>query len=140
MRWMLMLLLGLSSSLATAEPLRILFVGNSLIYYNDVPRAVEALLEAEGTHPEVEVEMLAEGGATLAEHLGRDALDRTLAEFDPDVVVLQDLGPYPLCATEDATAQSRRRRLPTRSRGCARRARGRCCLRPGSVSRRARPN
>ncbi|MCC6561142.1 MAG: SGNH/GDSL hydrolase family protein [Xanthomonadales bacterium] len=102
MRWLLALLLGLCACVVAAEPLRILFVGNSLIYYNDVPRAVAAMLEAEGTHPEVEVEMLAQGGATLAEHLSRDALDRTLAEFDPDLVVLQDRGPYPLCAAENA--------------------------------------
>ncbi|MBI2396632.1 MAG: SGNH/GDSL hydrolase family protein [Xanthomonadales bacterium] len=103
MRWLLLLLIGLSSPLAVAAaPLKILFVGNSLLYYNDVPRAVAALLEAEGTHPDVEVEMLAEGGATLAEHLGRDALDRALAQFGPDLVVLQDRGPYPLCAAADA--------------------------------------
>lgn len=102
MRWLLALLLGACACVVTAEPLRILFVGNSLIYYNDVPRAVEAMLEAEGTHAEVEVEMLAQGGSTLDEHLRRGAFDRSLVEFDPDLVVLQDRGPYPLCAAENA--------------------------------------
>lgn len=108
MRAALILLLTLCSGLAMAEPLRMLFVGNSLLYYNDVPHAVEALLEAEGTFPDVEVELLAEGGATLAEHVQRDALAEALTRIAPHRVVVQDRGPYPLCPAGDAAcAQSR---------------------------------
>ena len=88
MRLLLIFLLFLVSPMAAADGFKILFVGNSLTYYNDVPRAVAALLEAEGTHREVEVEMLAEGGATLDQHLQGAAFDRTLKAFAPDVVVL----------------------------------------------------
>ncbi len=101
MRLLLIFLLFLVSPMAAADGFKILFVANSLTYYNDVPRAVAALLEAEGTHREVEVEMLAEGGATLDQHLQGAAFDRTLKAFAPDVVVLQDRGPYPMCEPAD---------------------------------------
>lgn len=92
---------------APGEKLRVLFVGNSLTYYNDLPAMVVALNGAvEGAKP-VQADMLATGGASIRDHLAGGALARTLAETDFDVVVLQDIGGWPLCPPGDAAcAQS----------------------------------
>jgi hypothetical protein len=74
---------------------RVLFVGNSLTYYNDVPRIVASMLAATD-HP-IKVDMLASGGATMADHLREGQLAKLLDMHAYDVVVLQDLGGFPAC-------------------------------------------
>jgi hypothetical protein len=67
---------------------RVLFIGNSYVSANDLPHAFAALAEA-GKHPAV-VDMSAEGGWTLAQHLGAaETLDK-LAAQQWDFVVLQE--------------------------------------------------
>lgn len=92
-------LLSCAGDDAPGEELRVLFVGNSLTYYNDLPGMVAALNGAiNGARP-LEVDMLASGGASIRDHLGDDALRRVVSEFD--IVVLQDLGGWPLCLPAD---------------------------------------
>jgi hypothetical protein len=98
-----MLLAGMPFVAATAAespaPRRVLFVGNSLVYYNDLPR-MTAVLAAAGAAP-LEVEMIAGAGTTMREHLERGTLRRELARRHYDTVVLQDRGGYPLCMRDD---------------------------------------
>ncbi|QSX79025.1 SGNH/GDSL hydrolase family protein [Agrilutibacter solisilvae] len=86
-----------------ADPVwRVLFVGNSLSYYNDLPATYAALHRTARPQLQVEVEMLARGGATLREHLAAGALARELDARHYDMVVLQDLGGWPMCPSGDA--------------------------------------
>lgn len=84
-----------AASAQPAAPQRVLFVGNSLTYYNDVPRIVAAML-AGGDRP-LEVDMLASGGETMAGHLRQGELAKLLDTHAYDIVVLQDLGGFPAC-------------------------------------------
>lgn len=79
---------------------RILFVGNSLTYYNDVPAMVDAIYSALGQHQQIDTEMLAQGGYSLADHLDKGVLKSVLAGSSYDVVVLQDFGGWPLCSKD----------------------------------------
>ena len=81
----------------TPDPadLRVLFVGNSLTYQNDLPDIVEAIAETAGEGPTVEVRMVAFPNLSLEDHWNRgDALD-AIDEGGWDVVVLQQ-GPSTL--------------------------------------------
>ena len=78
--------LGLAPLLAVAQPLRVLFVGNSHTYTNDLPRIVAALATQRGV--ELETDRLAEPGVSLGDHLGARRL-RRLLQRDWDWVVLQ---------------------------------------------------
>ena len=69
---------------------RILFVGNSLTYYNDVPAMVGAIYSAVDEHHDIETDMLAEGGYSIEQHLANDSLKFHLAGSAFDVVVLLD--------------------------------------------------
>lgn len=90
---------------ANGAELRVLFVGNSLTYYNDLPGMVEALGGAAGFP--VAADMLASGGASMEEHVGGKAFRRVLSENDFDIVVLQEIGGWPLCpAAWEACARS----------------------------------
>src|SRR5213592_1815281 len=66
---------------------RLLFIGNSYTYVNDLP-AMFADLARSGGH-RVEVGMVAEGGATLRDHAGSVATAAKLTSAKWDVVVLQ---------------------------------------------------
>lgn len=71
---------------ADAEPLRVLFVGNSHTYTNDLPRAVAALAAQRGV--EIDATTHAEPGYSLGDHLDGPRLRRML-QRDWDWVVLQ---------------------------------------------------
>lgn len=74
------------------RPLRVLFVGNSYTYVNDLPWVVAIVAAARGI--DVEVGMLAEPNFALEDHIRTGAYDRKLAE-GWDWVVLQQ-GPSSL--------------------------------------------
>ena len=82
---------------------RILFVGNSVIYTNNLPAVLARIIDAQSDRPAYHVDMFARGGVTLTE-LGQDprVLD-LLASGRYDVVVLQERGGDDLCvlAPED---------------------------------------
>ncbi|MCF6318669.1 MAG: SGNH/GDSL hydrolase family protein [Proteobacteria bacterium] len=77
-----------------------LFIGNSLTYYNDVPSMVSAFYAAsfEGKH--MKVEMIAEGGYSLAQHLALPLIKKTITNNSYDAVVIQDFGGWPFCSTD----------------------------------------
>lgn len=80
-------------------PQRILFVGNSLTYYNDLPAKFAVLYSLSRSGHRAEVEMLATAGASLRDRLDDGSLARALAQHDYDIVVLQDFGGWPLCSS-----------------------------------------
>jgi hypothetical protein len=77
-----------------AEPCsRILFMGNSYTYVNDLPH-MYAELARSGGHP-VEVAMLAEADWGLSDHAGSGRTLETLASAKWDYVILQDQSQWP---------------------------------------------
>ena len=86
---------GFPSLGAPAPPLRVLFIGNSLTFYNDLPSLVEQLSAAAGVDRPLDAEMIARGGDSFFLHTERrddGAPLRVIAEGGWDVVVLQENG------------------------------------------------
>lgn len=82
-------------------PERILLVGNSLIYRNDLPAHLAAIAsEARGA--EVQVEMIAGGGQRIDQHAARGIVQRELATGRYTVLVLQEWGRGLRCDPEFA--------------------------------------
>lgn len=75
------------------NPERVLFIGNSLTFENDLPRMVQALARAAGH--ELEVTMRAYPNYGLEDHWNRPETHTAIAKGDWDVVVLQQ-GPSSL--------------------------------------------
>jgi hypothetical protein len=75
----------------------VLFIGNSLTYYNDLPHIVQAMYATERPSYAIEIEMLARGGAKVADHLREGRMAALLKGRHYDIVVLQDLGGFPAC-------------------------------------------
>jgi len=79
--------------LDAADPLRVLFVGNSLTYTNDLPRVVAAL--ARSGHTTIEVGMIAMPNASIEDHWNDGRARKAIASKRWDVVVMQQ-GPSSL--------------------------------------------
>ena len=73
---------------ASGRLLRVLFIGNSYTYYNNLPAVFTAVARA-GGHA-VEAEMIAPGGQTLGQHWDNEATRRAVRDGRWDVVVLQE--------------------------------------------------
>jgi hypothetical protein len=56
------------SDTAKAPPLRVLFIGNSYTFVNDLPGTLHALALAAGSDPAIEVSSVTVGGYTLQQH------------------------------------------------------------------------
>lgn len=76
-----------------AQEKRVLFVGNSLTYFNDLPSMVQTLANSAGL--EWEVHSVTIGGASLDDHIQEGTAVRLLADEHWDFVVLQQ-GPSTL--------------------------------------------
>jgi hypothetical protein len=70
------------------EDLKVLFIGNSLTYWNDMPLHLENLLETGGT-PAYVVDV-SRAGMPLANHLQITATRKAVSEQEWDIIVLQD--------------------------------------------------
>jgi hypothetical protein len=75
------------------EPLRVLFVGNSLTHTNDLPAVVATLARGLGT--EIEYETIAPGGMSLEDHWNAGRVPAEIASGKWDAVVMQQ-GPSAL--------------------------------------------
>lgn len=71
------------------DTLRVLFVGNSYTYYNNLPAILEDLGRARPADPTIETGMIVEGGATLLEHAENERTLRAIRVGAWDHVVLQ---------------------------------------------------
>lgn len=74
-------------------PLNVLFVGNSLTYYNDLPQTIQKMSVARG-QPMV-VELHAPGGYTFEQHVGDNTLMQLIQSKSWDFVVLQEQSQRP---------------------------------------------
>lgn len=70
---------------------RVLFVGNSLIYYNDLPTQF-AQLASLAVGQRVQADMLARGGAHVSHHAAAGVVQRELATGRYSALVLQEFG------------------------------------------------
>lgn len=93
-----------SSSIAFAEdkaPIKILFVGNSYTYGNNMPTLVAAMAEAKGVN--LTTQKSTAGGVTLEDHLNGKKNLQTLnliSEGKFDIIVLQDQSMRPAVEPE----------------------------------------
>ncbi len=72
----------------SVPPVRVLFVGNSYTYFNNLPEMFRELAAAVGQH--VETRMVAPGGWRLQDHWEKGAARQALTGARWDYVVLQD--------------------------------------------------
>jgi hypothetical protein len=89
-------------------PLRVLFVGNSFTYGNDLPRLVAELGLSHDPPVRLEVETAARDGMTLERHWKEGDVVRRLRGEAWDVVVLQEQSGRPLIDPELMEAYVRR--------------------------------
>ncbi|MDR1381067.1 MAG: succinylglutamate desuccinylase/aspartoacylase family protein [Tannerella sp.] len=85
---LLLLVIQASGASADKDTIRILFIGNSYTFFNDMPVMVRKLAEDDGQ--KVEFDMIAPGGWTLKRHLGNDTLIRTIKKGGWDYIVVQE--------------------------------------------------
>lgn len=78
------------------DTVRVLLVGNSIIYTNNLPAILTQMGTANEKH--VIVDMLARGGAQVADHLATDKVNSAIRSGKYDVVVFHDRGGNALCA------------------------------------------
>jgi hypothetical protein len=84
-------LIGAGQGLRAAEPapaLRVLFIGNSLTYVNDLPAVVAAFAEAAGETPP-EYRAVVVGGFSLEDHWRQGEARKAIEREKWDIVVLQ---------------------------------------------------
>lgn len=96
-RFIAVLFLGLctvAAAQAGQGTRRVLFIGNSITYVNDLPNAF-ASLAPEGTR--LEVDMIASGGASLADAVRDPLIAYTLAKGGYTDVILQERGGDAFC-------------------------------------------
>jgi hypothetical protein len=74
----------------TQPALRVLFVGNSHTFYNDMPRTILQLAAAAKEARALEAVLEVSGGATLADHLAGQRVREHLSQGRWDYVVLQE--------------------------------------------------
>lgn len=94
-----------SNSTTSVERTRVLFVGNSYTYTNDLPGVVQSMAKAAGL--EVEVAERTAGGATLAQHAADAQTLQTIASGEWDYVVLQEQSLTPLFNRQGMFAAAR---------------------------------
>jgi hypothetical protein len=85
------------SALTGTSPVRILFIGNSLTFQNNLPEVFAELAQSGGY--DVEVDMSAYGGWTLSDHAA-SPLTRDKIELKWDFVILQEQSVIPCMASE----------------------------------------
>ncbi len=81
-----------------AGPARVLFVGNSLTFVNDLPAVFAELARSGGL--EVEVDMSAQGGWACADHATSAVTLAKIEQQDWDFVILQEQSTLPALAVQ----------------------------------------
>jgi hypothetical protein len=85
-----LLLASVSAPASTAEPVRVLFVGNSLTYVNDLPRLTRALADSQPGGPAIETSAWVEPGGSVEARWRDGHAAESLRSGDWDVLVLQE--------------------------------------------------
>jgi len=81
-------LLALATLIQAAQPVRILFIGNSFTFVNNLPEILTKLAAAGGV--EVQTQLVGVGGSTLNGHIGRGDAQKAIHSGHWDYVILQD--------------------------------------------------
>jgi hypothetical protein len=82
------LLIGLFLSvLVTAQPIRVLFIGNSYTHYNNMPKILEEMAKSKGMN--VDIQMDAKSNHTFEMHAQRPELYQSIKKNKWDYVVIQ---------------------------------------------------
>lgn len=90
------------------ESLKVLFVGNSLTYYHDMPAIMIGLIRQEQPDRPLKVAMVTGPGASLRDHYRSGKLKEVLQEHGPwDWVVLQEKGGLPRAQPEEVQRYTR---------------------------------
>ena len=96
---------------ATPEParpeLRVLLVGNSLVYVNNLPGLLRALAAAQPDGPRIATATYAAPGGTIAERWKDGKVSAALAARPWDAIVLQERGGLLACLVERERRQQR---------------------------------
>jgi hypothetical protein len=91
-------LLFVAAKAAVGASVSVLFVGNSLIYRNDLPTEFKKLAAESSLHVDVDVTSITPGGAFLYDHWKRGDVLTTLRNRHPNFLVLQGQSTEPLSA------------------------------------------
>ncbi len=91
-----LLFISLSDGRSAARPLRVLFIGNSYTYVNDLPWLTAQLASSAREARALETEMVAVGGATLESHWEGGRALEAIRKGRWDFVVLQEQGTRPV--------------------------------------------
>ena len=78
------------------KPLRVLFVGNSYIFYYSMPQVIAQFAKSQRGSAPLEIGQVTPGGATLESHWDDGEVDRLLEAQDWDYVVLQEQSTRPI--------------------------------------------
>ena len=95
----LLLLPGWPTARADEPPLKVLFIGNSYTYVNDLPSLVVGLADAAGGR-KIETDQRLPGGYTFQQHVGDKKAIEKIRERKWDVVVLQENSLQPILKRE----------------------------------------
>ena len=81
------------------EPQKVLFIGNSYIFYNDLDAIVKKLAASEKPTVKLHTAPLVEGGATLEKHYSDPKTKSVLSKVKWDFVILQEQSTRPVVDT-----------------------------------------
>ena len=93
--------------IAAGSSVSILFVGNSLTYTNDLPAMFKKLAAESSLHVDVDVTLIAPGGAFLYDHWKSGQAVAFLHERHPKFLVLQGQSTEPLSAPQSFSQSAR---------------------------------
>jgi hypothetical protein len=85
---------------APKRTVRVLFVGNSLVYVNDLPATLRALAASQPAPVAIETQTFVAPGGTIAERWKDGAVSRALAAGHWDALVLQERGGLLACMVD----------------------------------------
>lgn len=85
-----------SVALAQGGPMKVLFIGNSYTYFNNLPEVIGDLAHAAKEPRAFEPTVVVVGGSTLQAHLARGDAQREIARGGWDAIVLQEQSMRPI--------------------------------------------
>ena len=86
----LLFILHSCSNSSESDPLKVLFIGNSYMYYNSSPELFKALVNEKFPNKVVEVQLISQGGMTLKRHWEEEKAVQAIQSNDWDYVILQE--------------------------------------------------
>jgi len=91
---------GRATGVRAPRKIRVLFIGNSYTYFNNLPELVSELSSSDPKSPQLETQMIVRGGATLRQHWEEGKALGRIKGSHWDFVVLQDQSMLPITDPE----------------------------------------